>query len=412
MKAKPITQLSPAYYEQFACIGSDCEDTCCAGWTVPIDVKTYHKYKNVEDEELSLLMDSYVIKKEPSESSQLQYATVKLDSCGSCPFLNEDKLCKIQLKIGEDYLSHTCHTYPRVTNQFDFVMERSLSVSCPEAARLAILNKNGIDFNQEMVEEDKRNQPTLQVETKGFKDHRRHLWEMRVLAIQTLQDRRYSIEDRLIMLGVFLQNIVAQADQHGHKIVPGFIEQCKGILDRGDLKDALGEVDKNCEFQIRLVLPLIVERIKYGVSSVRYAQCVEDCFNGIGYNGSNEAMELEQRYVQAKSQYYDSFIPEHEYVLENYLVNYMFRTMFPLNHHEDVMDVYLKMVVHFMLVKLHMVGMSAHYKQFFSEEHLVKLIQSFAKSYEHNTQIFKVITNALKNNDILDISVLSVIIKN
>ncbi|MFP3632204.1 flagellin lysine-N-methylase, partial [Burkholderia sp. SIMBA_045] len=66
----------------------------------------------------------------------------------SCPFLNEEKLCSIQLKLGEDFLSHTCKTYPRVTQTVDDVVELSATLSCPEAARLALLNPNKMQFNR------------------------------------------------------------------------------------------------------------------------------------------------------------------------------------------------------------------------------------------------------------------------
>ena len=39
--------LVPDYISSFACIGSECEDTCCAGWQVPVDKVTYQKYRKV-----------------------------------------------------------------------------------------------------------------------------------------------------------------------------------------------------------------------------------------------------------------------------------------------------------------------------------------------------------------------------
>lgn len=29
--------LMPEYMKKFKCIGGECEDTCCAGWTVSLD---------------------------------------------------------------------------------------------------------------------------------------------------------------------------------------------------------------------------------------------------------------------------------------------------------------------------------------------------------------------------------------
>ena len=37
----------PDYYEKFSCIAGACEDTCCAGWEIDIDDKSYEYYKTV-----------------------------------------------------------------------------------------------------------------------------------------------------------------------------------------------------------------------------------------------------------------------------------------------------------------------------------------------------------------------------
>lgn len=42
--------LKPIYYDEFACVGGDCKDTCCAGWTIGIDDETYKKYQQITGE--------------------------------------------------------------------------------------------------------------------------------------------------------------------------------------------------------------------------------------------------------------------------------------------------------------------------------------------------------------------------
>lgn len=39
----------PDYYRRFICTGGDCEDTCCAGWQIGIDKKSYGKYKKYRE---------------------------------------------------------------------------------------------------------------------------------------------------------------------------------------------------------------------------------------------------------------------------------------------------------------------------------------------------------------------------
>ena len=40
--------LKPFYYDDFKCIANKCIDSCCIGWQINIDEKTYKKYKKVK----------------------------------------------------------------------------------------------------------------------------------------------------------------------------------------------------------------------------------------------------------------------------------------------------------------------------------------------------------------------------
>ncbi len=75
------------------------------------------------------------------------YARIELDG-PACPFLSEG-WCAIQKKLGEEYLSIMCSAYPRVMNIVDDVLQRSLDLSCPEAARIVLLDPNPMQFDEE-----------------------------------------------------------------------------------------------------------------------------------------------------------------------------------------------------------------------------------------------------------------------
>jgi lysine-N-methylase len=68
------------------------------------------------------------------------FARIRMDEANQCPLLSEDRLCRIQAEFGEPFLSHTCATYPRVIHSIGDIRETALTLSCPEAARLVLLN--------------------------------------------------------------------------------------------------------------------------------------------------------------------------------------------------------------------------------------------------------------------------------
>lgn len=69
-----------------------------------------------------------------------------LQNYGDCVMLNESGLCDLQLEAGEDALCDTCTLYPRHMEEFEGVREWSLSLSCPEAARLITEYTEKIEF--------------------------------------------------------------------------------------------------------------------------------------------------------------------------------------------------------------------------------------------------------------------------
>jgi hypothetical protein len=93
MKARKI--LVPSYMQQFRCIGSACEDSCCTGWRVDIDQEAYKKYTKIQDKELRPIIEKN-IKRHNSNRSDEHYAKIKILPNQQCVFLSEEKMCKIR----------------------------------------------------------------------------------------------------------------------------------------------------------------------------------------------------------------------------------------------------------------------------------------------------------------------------
>lgn len=133
----------PNYFNEFKCIASECEDTCCAGWEIVIDDETHKRYENVEGEFGDILRSKIV--KSDGEN-------IFLLNNGNCSFLNEKKMCEIYINLGEDHLCYTCQQFPRYTEEFLDLKEVGLSLSCPEAARIILRKAENTTFN--LSEED------------------------------------------------------------------------------------------------------------------------------------------------------------------------------------------------------------------------------------------------------------------
>ena len=125
----------PGFYKEFSCIAGACPDTCCAGWQIMIDDRSLKKYRRFRGSFRNRLHNDIDWK----EQAFRQYEH-------RCAFLNEENLCDLYSEAGKDMLCDTCRKYPRHIEEFEGLREYSLSLSCPEAARIFLSHKEKIAF--------------------------------------------------------------------------------------------------------------------------------------------------------------------------------------------------------------------------------------------------------------------------
>jgi lysine-N-methylase len=149
--------------------------------------------------------------------------------------------------------------------------------------------------------------------------------------------------------------------------------------------------------QLEVVLDLIVARISTDSSPRRFLECYQEFMSGIQWTSKSTMDEIGSRYAEAHSQYYVPFMSRHEHILEHYLVNYAHRTLFPFGLPESnqrlfddrvpspVTAQYMLMITHYAITKTLLIGIAGFHKSAFGVDHVIKVIQSCAKTFEHST---------------------------
>ena len=137
------------YMSRFVCKGGTCEDTCCSGWQVAVDEPHYKQLKRVMSgsrAERARFRAIYV--PEPVLGDARRHARLRLLPDGDCAMLDEQRGCAIQSRYGEAMLSDTCATYPRAIGVVDGRVELAGMLSCPEVARLALLDADAMELDR------------------------------------------------------------------------------------------------------------------------------------------------------------------------------------------------------------------------------------------------------------------------
>ena len=172
--------IRPDYYNEFACIGGKCPDTCCAGWQIVIDEESLENYRNEKSPFANRLHNDIDWK----EHTFKQYKN-------NCCFLSEEHLCDIYSELGEEHLCETCRTYPRHIEEYDGRKEEFLCMSCPVVADLLL----GREKKTELILEERQEEENFDENFDFFLFTK--LEDSRNYLLKLLQNRECDISIRL-----------------------------------------------------------------------------------------------------------------------------------------------------------------------------------------------------------------------
>ena len=137
--------LYPQYYKRFKCKAEECNLTCCQDWKIYIDHKSWNKYKSFDDD---FLMNCC------ADDGNYSF---RMKDNGKCSMLDEDGLCKLILKYGEEVLCDTCTSYPRQRLLWRDYQELSMINSCPHVLELLLDLDSSLAFEKDDLDVDKIN---------------------------------------------------------------------------------------------------------------------------------------------------------------------------------------------------------------------------------------------------------------
>lgn len=178
------TRVKMKDYDKFRCTADQCTFSCCQQWGISIDEKTYEKWQGLKVEAMEqgnhklpeiTLCDCL-------EKDDVGHA-IAFNQDKMCPLLDGNKLCRVVVQLGEEFLSETCTTFPRQINQFDDRDEYSFDFGCPVVVDLINENPGTIEFCEEGES----------VTTHSL------LYVVREMILTTIGDDGYSLPERIMV---------------------------------------------------------------------------------------------------------------------------------------------------------------------------------------------------------------------
>lgn len=196
-----MKQIYPDYFPDFHCLAGSCPDTCCKDWEIVIDPETLRYYRQLPGEFGQQVRSSLV---------DLEGDICFRVESGHCPFQNEEGLCEIQLRLGEEHLCKTCYSHPRFIEEYGSTQEISLSLSCPAVADLLLRRDAPLTFVTRCTEDEVTDMNELDAELYHC------LLTARKAAMALVQDRAISLGDRIGLLLIYCSRLQALIDRQDY----------------------------------------------------------------------------------------------------------------------------------------------------------------------------------------------------
>ena len=365
----------------FKCIGPKCTDTCCAGWDINIDEVTFKKYENSNGKLKEIVKEKYI--KNENLDDSFNYGFMILTEDKKCPFLKSNLLCEIHGECGEENLSITCKRYPRVFNIIDGIYEKSGIPSCEEVCYKAFLNKEKMEF---LEVEEELDEETIEIrrviDTDAFIDSDsliQYFWDIRVNSINIMQNRDFSIEERLILLNSFYKKLEYLRDGDNFYEIEELLEKINE--DSSNIDSMIKAIEFtpfnfdrnffNLILNEDLVKKVIGTRLKTFLTSL---------------NGKKNL--ISESFNDDKLKKLDITLTNYSYIFENYLVNQIFKDIIPFNKGENLKDSIKVLINTYKLIKGYLILLYNSSSKEISEYEIIYIIQALSKDLEHN-KVFK-----------------------
>lgn len=311
---------------------------------------------------------------------------------GSCPFLRKDGLCHIQKTWGAEWLSNTCTVYPRIIYTAGDILLRGLTLTCPVAAKLALLSEEPMAFEKVTITGEERERLLFRcagrLSTMGDA-----LLDAQYGAISILQNRSLSIDQRLIVLGFFLD----QAGDFVEAGAPEKIETLSAVYTAEDFGAQVPDMLRAITFH-----PAEYVKSMFGLIETLYGKRAKfQGREGVLMQRVVRAFGLEEEEVPLAALvevYQSKFRPTAEdmirnygHIFENYLVNEFFINHYPQVSAGTFVQNYILFVMNYKLVEFMAAAMVMVEEPKPDAERLVELVGHMASSIDHSNDFLRTV---------------------
>jgi lysine-N-methylase len=288
------------------------------------------------------------------------------------------------------------------------VQEKALALSCPEAARVVLLDPQLLwTLRQRRADVEENGEVPA-----GF-------WQIRTVVLRVIANRTYPLWQRLFLLGVLCRRLDSMAQEESAQTLADFLAGFEATVASGALRESMQAMPADLEAQLDVVLRLAGLMLKRSNVRARFVEAVHAFTTGIGNGPGATLKSLTAHYQKAHARHFEPFMQRHPYILENYLANMIVRTQFPFGKEAmkpgatpDFAREFATLTAQFVLTRGLLIGTAGFHGDAFDIPHIVQSVQSAAKHFEHHPEFAKLAHALLVESRMDGVRGLAILLRN
>jgi|TARA_B100000959_G_scaffold201361_1_gene210750 lysine-N-methylase len=372
-----ITVTALKYMNEFSCIGSDCELTCCAGWNIHIDKPSYRRIKShlmrTPGGKSQLKQNIKRYKKGEHEGFN-RFGHIKLKEDQSCSFLAKDGFCNLQRDFGEKTLPGTCSTFPRRITLHETNFELSGDFGCPEIVRKSLLTDHSMN-RVEYKDNIKKTLLHVPIEN-GNSLYLQYYKQFREIMIDTLESKfQPTFRQKMFALIFIAKKIYPHFNKQNQNTNLEPIEEGLSLIKNNEFLNLMTETYEKIPMEnnaaLILINEIILSKALGGKNRLQYNSLVESSIKSylndikdysVSKSETHNIFQIPVRfsepffdaYKSRKSEFEKLFSNRMDVYMERYLVNLLFQD--PYIHFDDLMLYFRHILLKAAIIRFLIIG--------------------------------------------------------
>ncbi len=394
------------YMKKFSCIADRCPQTCCSGWTITIGKKNDRDYRSCADLKIQKIANTSIRRLKSNRSSD-RYSEIGLKvTDGSCAFLQDDKLCLIQSRLGEEALSSTCSNYPRLDLPIGNTTVQIGTLSCPEAARLSLLDEQAMLLDGQRISDISRQALTAPI------DQISPIKFLYLSSLALVEDERFDLRTAVLIYGMALKKLLDEPKtsfKGGQRFneFSSIVSSVTGSMENNEI--GTQHATQILKFQFKSIFPLLLRYTRNHIENIRFRDSVMKAIVGLGIDKDDldfSAVMYNEAVSNIKE--WDKKIIQN--AMSNFLVNDMLKQQVLLQRNaKTATNAIAATVTRLAVSNLIFIGMLAHSPQEPVSDLLVKAVSVVGRTFDHTGTIHEELAQYINEVDENSLAVLTLI---